>query len=1478
MNVLSETFRRPQHGGTTTPFTRRLRESARAAPVLAALFALLLGLGAGQARAQGILDTSFVPPEHWAAWDPGVDALAIQPDGKVVVSAGNTVVRLSADGSLDASFARVSLDGSASRVLLLPDGKVLIAGAFSTVNDQAAPALVRLGADGRLDASFVAAPTSGSILGLALQPDGKLLIAGRFDSVGGAAATSCVARLQANGSVDATFASPISASFNCGIAVVALRADGKILFGGAFPFPTADDPISTLVRLNPDGSFDADLSASAGLADNVKVLHPLPDGRLLAGGLDGSVERVVRLNADDSRDTGFDVSVTNNGGRGMIFNVLAQPNGKVVIAGLFTHVNGQLRKYLGRVDADGSVDAAFNTGGAGINTYYVSSLAAQLDGRLLVGGTFTLVDNAARAGLARLLVPDAAVERLGFGATPASLSWQRSGSGPELDQVRFDSSIDGQTWTALGPAQWNAGSWELTPASPLPAQGSLWLRASGAATTGAGHSQGTFSGSQLASTRQIRATVTPSAGSGGGIAPATPQFVVTGQPASFTLVPDSGQQVLGVGGTCRGRLNGNTYTTEPIDADCTVVASFTSSGNIVVTPSAGSGGAIAPASPQAFAAGAQASFTLTPQTGHAIAEVGGSCGGSLAGTVFTTLPLSANCSVDASFAITRVTVSATASGGHGSIAPAQQTLNYGEAATLSVVAEPGYNAFVSGCGGALSGTLYTTAPLTGDCAVQASFRPFSAEQTSVQLKLALEGSNEDVCAVGTPSLAVRRGESRRINLCVMLNNQSGRDLNQRTLMRSALRDDFNAYQPWFIAQGGVQGSVVDGGGFSSFYDLGTARASTDVTVTWVAHDASASVPTYSYDDGAAFVPLDLSAMPAAVNLGLERQHTSKGVHLPFAFNFFGIPTDVLCVSNDGALIAESEFCETTFGARTSLLIAPALRSADDGGFTGYEGGAVRTAVLGTAPNRRFAVEWRDKRIAGVDGGGVTFQALVDEGSGAITFQYVTMAVGGAADDGAGAFAGLTLGFYDAPFAYPAGAVLTGGKAIRWTPSAQPFTSVATASAHITVLAPEISTQPSAVNAHAPLGGTSTAVLTLGNAGNETLNWTSAVGAGGRGFQIAQAHAPPLVQAMPAASASAQRSAPEAAAADAPQGSAGVPAYAHAWNGMDNSRLVSLDAASPTSLAAAASSVSVLAIHAGGFVDDDFRQLYVIQSPGCGDPGCWDGLLQRLDPAVGDSSRTVLSGMGAAPAAGQNWRGMRWDSRTGTLFAVASDAVDPGPPYRSDLYRIDPVTGLAEHVARIDDLGVAGTALADIAIDNDGNLYGVEMTEDVLVAIDKTTGHLRPIGPTGLDVGYYSLQSTDFDRSTGDLYYTTWTNDSSVGQQMFTLDKNTGAATLVGTVGDGHSGLRMLSIAKAGNACVGADQVPWLSLDHGSGVVAPAQSDAVALRFDAAGLQPGVHRANVCIGSDTPYRGQVTVPVTLTVGAADAIFADGFESH
>ena len=68
-------------------------------------------------------------------------------------------------------------------------------------------------------------------------------------------------------------------------------------------------------------------------------------------------------------------------------------------------------------------------------------------------------------------------------------------------------------------------------------------------------------------------TVTPSAGANGSLSPSTQQVVAYNATPTFTVTPASGYSAASVTG-CAGSLNGSTYTTGGITADCAVSASF----------------------------------------------------------------------------------------------------------------------------------------------------------------------------------------------------------------------------------------------------------------------------------------------------------------------------------------------------------------------------------------------------------------------------------------------------------------------------------------------------------------------------------------------------------------------------------------------------------------------------------------------------------------------------------------------------------------------------------------------------------------------------------------------------------------------------------------------------------------------------------------------------------------------------------------
>jgi uncharacterized delta-60 repeat protein len=130
-------------------------------------------------------------------------------------------------------------------------------------------------------------------------------------------------------------------------------------------------------------------------------------GKILAVGwfssYDGiNVKAVARLNADGSLDTSFNAA--GQGVDNLVCTVAVQSNdGKILIGGCFSSYNGTSVGYLARLNADGTLDPSFNSGGLGANNQVYAVVVQPNDGKILIGGAFTSYNGTKRGCVARLL-------------------------------------------------------------------------------------------------------------------------------------------------------------------------------------------------------------------------------------------------------------------------------------------------------------------------------------------------------------------------------------------------------------------------------------------------------------------------------------------------------------------------------------------------------------------------------------------------------------------------------------------------------------------------------------------------------------------------------------------------------------------------------------------------------------------------------------------------------------------------------------------------------------------------------------------------------------------------------------------------------------------------------------------------------------------------------------------------------------------
>lgn len=376
------------------------------------LFLLILTLLSMCLRGQvAIIDYGFlaVPP------DVLVNSIVVQPDGKILVggaftnyagSGKNNLVRLNADGTVDPTWnpGWSGPSHAVNDIVLMPDGRILIAGGFHAYNGTPSHFVARLHPSGLLDFSFNIPPNSinNAVNAVELHADGKVLAAGDFFLCYGHSMPH-IARFNYDGTLDLTF--DIGTGFNLPVYDLLVLPDMRILAAGGFMFYNGIN-CGRVAMLSPDGPYDTSMNNTPGLsgigAGAARALAMQPDGKLLVSG-DFSTHQgapangIVRLGLDGTRDPGF---VSPFYPYAKVDAIAVQADGRIIAGGEYTatmydpNVPGPNR--ITRLNADGSRDDTFVLGDGALpetgQTAFVRSVAVQEDGKILVGGRFGYFD------------------------------------------------------------------------------------------------------------------------------------------------------------------------------------------------------------------------------------------------------------------------------------------------------------------------------------------------------------------------------------------------------------------------------------------------------------------------------------------------------------------------------------------------------------------------------------------------------------------------------------------------------------------------------------------------------------------------------------------------------------------------------------------------------------------------------------------------------------------------------------------------------------------------------------------------------------------------------------------------------------------------------------------------------------------------------------------------------------------------------
>ncbi|RYF14197.1 MAG: hypothetical protein EOO42_18070 [Flavobacteriales bacterium] len=425
--------------------------------------------GIVRVNTDGSIDTTF---ERGVTNNQNIWSIGLLPAGKIIVSGWFThyngipepyITQLNPDGTPDTSFNNSISTGASGRIngfLHQPGNKIIVTGEFSHYNNVARKGIARIDEDGELDIDYVVGTgVNSTIECVAAAPGGKVVIGGGFSSFNGSAVNG-LARLNENGSLDA--------SFNVGaflddwgntvaVSAVAVQQDGKVLVGidGSF-ISYNGDYIANICRLNTDGTLDESFNASflqeepnqkvtkiIVLEDNsilvathyisqanqktlykinsngtaytgfttlysntlrtINIMKVQSDGKILAYGKHYTgtsvfTNKFLRFNSDGTVDASFDVEILNPDNFNL-YDIYLQQDGKIIIGGGFSQYEGIDRKNIARLNQDGSIDETFDPGLGASGPVY--AIVPQQD-KIIIGGNFTTYDGDVRTRLARI--------------------------------------------------------------------------------------------------------------------------------------------------------------------------------------------------------------------------------------------------------------------------------------------------------------------------------------------------------------------------------------------------------------------------------------------------------------------------------------------------------------------------------------------------------------------------------------------------------------------------------------------------------------------------------------------------------------------------------------------------------------------------------------------------------------------------------------------------------------------------------------------------------------------------------------------------------------------------------------------------------------------------------------------------------------------------------------------------------------------
>ena len=367
---------------------------------------LLLFLAVPSLAQTGALDPSF---SAGSGANSLIRRVVPLPDGNMIVSGAFTtmngqpcgrIARLLPNGAYDASFTTgTGFNGQVDDMDIQSDGRIIAIGTFTAYNGISVSRIARLLPDGTLDTSFTPVIAS-SLSSVSVLPDDRFILTGGFSVIGVPSQLRC-ARFHSEGALDQVLST--FSNTNNTVMSSCTMADGRTVITGSFTVVQGLSR-SGIAMIGANGTIDSSFDPGTGFPNDALLqrVQMGASGQIYAMGIFQSYNGVpasnlVRLQTNGSIAPGWNTTVTYNNS---VQSILERPDGSVVCTGLFTNVSGNPHGNLCILDASGDpvTGPPYGTGG---NSTITSSV---LDGagRLLICGTFTQFNGVAHGRIARL--------------------------------------------------------------------------------------------------------------------------------------------------------------------------------------------------------------------------------------------------------------------------------------------------------------------------------------------------------------------------------------------------------------------------------------------------------------------------------------------------------------------------------------------------------------------------------------------------------------------------------------------------------------------------------------------------------------------------------------------------------------------------------------------------------------------------------------------------------------------------------------------------------------------------------------------------------------------------------------------------------------------------------------------------------------------------------------------------------------------